>query len=405
MSRIMAAPTQRRTSIPLRHLHVLPFTSISHPDQHPFDLRNETSHSEVNKLNSAPRPISHPINNPKSPLHSILKKPQTAHSESQKTTRLLLPKPDGASITPPPVMPDLPPKEGTAGCQTIPKKAHFAPTRAARGTRRRPVFTRKSSQTTVPKVASPPRPRLVHSHPVKAFQAYDSFYDDGLGQLNRNVDSSDSAGEDVDADWADFDPFDAPVTLSQRTNRSSTPPKLEIMTDTFRPFKKTNTSPAALQDPMPHTDMVETVSPNPKPLDKDTQHAEPQYRRFPSGHRKYVMGPDKATDVPGFADAKRTPMPESMTDDLVRIIAEPHTVREEVTVPGQPWVWCEGRWRTPTEKQPLHDWMIRDEGLAQNPQPSYKPLVEKYFRTKFAEWMSGEIAMEESQNGTSIPHE
>lgn len=420
------SPKHERDSAPLLRLPVdpLPLTStISHLNQQPLHHLNQTPHSELTqnlyKMDNTPRLVPQalskpqPMNDPKSPLHSILKKPGTAQTEHQKTTRLLLERPNGTSVTRNPSTPptpgtgDHPAKEGTAGRQTTPKRAHFTTSRTARGTHRRPAFNRrKSTQTSVPKVSSPPRPRLAHSQPVNS---HDSFYEDGFMQLDWNVDSSDSAEGDVVTSWANFDPFDAPIRLSQRFNESITPPEIDLITEKYHPPKKTNISASDLADKLDPILLqgIETVSLYPEPTDKDNQQAEIQYRSISSTHRKYYTELPEGADVPGFTGAKRIPMPENMMDDLVSIITNTQPVEGEITVPSQPWVWCEGFWRKPTAKQPLHDWMIRDEYLSPNPQPSYKPLVGKGFRKKFAVWLQGVIAREENQkvqDGLSTAH-
>lgn len=90
-------------------------------------------------------------------------------------------------------------------------------------------------------------------------------------------------------------------------------------------------------------------------------------------------------------------MPETMMNDLVSIITNPSPVKGEITVPSQPWVRGEGIWHKPTGEQPLHDWMIRDESRAQNPQSSEKPLVAKGFRKKFAERQAGIVYVDDQQ--------
>lgn len=94
------------------------------------------------------------------PLHPILKKPNTAPNEAHKTTRLLLEKPGGESITQNPANSPTSPGKPLTSRQVSKKGAHFAPARPMRAGRRRPVFNRrKSSQNSIPKASPSPRDR------------------------------------------------------------------------------------------------------------------------------------------------------------------------------------------------------------------------------------------------------
>lgn len=94
------------------------------------------------------------------PLHPILKKPNTAPNEAHKTTRLLLEKPGGQSITQNPANSPTSPGKPPTSRQVSKKGAHFAPARPMRTGRRRPVFNRrKSSQNSIPKASPSPRDR------------------------------------------------------------------------------------------------------------------------------------------------------------------------------------------------------------------------------------------------------
>jgi hypothetical protein len=141
-------------------------------------------------------------------LHPILKRPQPAPAESHKTTRLLLDTSIGTKITLDPsdspiaimasstdqvpnTTDDLSPKstgliaEPTSAPDDAtrqgPKKAHLTTTRNSRGPRRRPVFNRrKSSQTSIPKAASPARRR---SEPTTKTEKSDTLYEDSYVEL------------------------------------------------------------------------------------------------------------------------------------------------------------------------------------------------------------------------------
>ncbi|CAI7605531.1 unnamed protein product [Penicillium glandicola] len=160
--------------------------------------------------------------------HPILKKSQPSQVETHKTTRLLLATPLGTKITldpsnsPTASMADefttkpggaghqrrkkastdpestlLPEKAGNQGLRKKsvasqsttsldnigqgPKKTYLAATRSGRGPRRRPIFNRrKSSQTSIPKTAPPPRRR---SEPTTKSEGADTFYEDSYVEL------------------------------------------------------------------------------------------------------------------------------------------------------------------------------------------------------------------------------
>ncbi|KOS45225.1 hypothetical protein ACN38_g3864 [Penicillium nordicum] len=157
--------------------------------------------------------------------HSILKKPQPSQVETYKATRLLLDTPLGTKITldpsnsptasmadepatnlgnqhhkktmdaEPTLMPEKVGNQGSkktsiAGNSTAipenvgqqgPKKTYLTATRTGRGPRRRPVFNRrKSSQTSIPKVAPPIRRR---SEPTTKADGADTVYEDSYVEL------------------------------------------------------------------------------------------------------------------------------------------------------------------------------------------------------------------------------
>lgn len=105
-------------------------------------------------------------------LHPILKKPATAPSETQtqKSARLLLERPEGGNITCNPSTPPTPasasPEDHHKNIPTTrpaPKKVHPATMRPIKGNRRRPVFNRrKSSQGSTIK-NQPSTPRAIES--------------------------------------------------------------------------------------------------------------------------------------------------------------------------------------------------------------------------------------------------
>lgn len=394
-----------------------PTSSISHLNKQQQNQPNQPSRPEltsaVTKAEAAPQPITQAqhkpklMNDPKSPLHSILKKPTSAQPEHHKTTRLLLERPDGTNVerspstAPTPCPDEAAAKPGPEGRQTTQKKPHFFLFRGARNTHRRPVILRrKTTHTTIPRAASPPRPRLNQSQPVipYPFKALDK--DIVMQQIHQDMESSD---EDVTESCPGSYPFDTPAPLSRQSTESTTPPETSSFIDALRESRRPFIHPS-VHVPIHNHDFA---------LPRETKKVRPVSQSFniniydedlkveqhisPHVHEAYHTTKPEGTYVPGFTNAKRIPMPKTMMNDLVSIITNPHPVQGNITVPSQPWVWSEGIWHKPTGEQPLHDWMIRDESLAQNPQPSDKRLVAQGFRKKFAERQAGIVFVDDQE--------
>lgn len=392
---------------PLLRLPVGPPTSpISHYDKHLQNNLNQTSHTElnsaINKMSAAPQPIPlaqpkpKPMNDPKSPLHSILKKPNTTQPEHHKTTLFLLEKPDGTSVlrspgTPPTPHPDdAAAKKGTGYRQkTTPKKPYFSLLKGVRNAYRRPVLPRrKTTQTTIPRATSPPPPRRNQSQPVLPLPLITLNEGALTQQLNQEMEIE-SGDEDVTDSCAGSSPFDTPAPLSRQSTGSTTPPQTSSFIDALRESRRPFIHPAVNVPTdnqilaVPRKTKIATAVP--QLFKNDDGRLEIEHYRSQSIHKTYYITQPEGTAVPGFTNAKRIPMPKIMLDDLVSIITNPDPVQGKTTIPSRPWIWSEGVWHKPDGEQPLHDWMIRDEDLAQGPQPSLKPLVAKDFRKKFAE--------------------
>lgn len=394
-------------------------SSISHIDKHHKNILIQLSRPAltlaIHKMDARPQPIplaqSKPktMNDQKSPLHSILKKSNIGQPEHHKTTRLLLERPDGTNVLRNPSAPVTPhPERAVAetskeGRQTTTTKPHFSLFKGVRNVHRRPVvLRRKTTQTAVPRTTSPPLPRRNHSQPVLPF---DVLKEDAFPQpLGQEMESSD---EDVPESYTSSSPIDMPASLSQQSTESTTPPQTSSFIDALResrsPFIHPSVSVSADNHSSALPRKTKTASAVPQLFNNHDKRHEIEYHSPPTIYRTYYTEQPEGTNVPGFTNAKRIPMSENMMDDLVSIVANPHPVQSQITVPSQPWIRSEGTWHKPSGKQPLHDWMIRDSNLPQNPQPSCKPLVAKGFRTRFAE-MQAVIATERAQEKVPPVH-
>lgn len=226
-------------------------------------------------------------------------------------------------------------------------------------------------------------------------------------QMDQDLDSNDSTDEDVEADWKDYDPFDAPSQLFHSPpSESCTPPELDTITGKLHSLKITNPDPTPTpeinplldhQDPIPPVGL-ESLSSIPNEQEKEKNNNPPEIQSDSSSNdfRKYNPVPANTLDVPGFTNAQRIPMPASMVDDLMSIITNTQPVQGEITTPAQPWVWCEGFWRTPTSRHLLLDWMIRHDEPELHPQPSKKPLVKRNFRASFLNRVNGRRSVKDN---------
>lgn len=340
----------------------------------------------------SPPPPAIPHSQSRSQLHSILKKPRTAQSEPQKTTRLLLERPDGQSITripsnpPTPNMSELSSKESQSSRPTN-KKTCFS---ASRNTKRRQVFNhRKSSQTSVPKVSSASQQS---SAPGKIFDSFDPLYDDdSLLKSAHNMQTDIISENEPGTSWLDVDSMRMSLPLSKQHNTalvSSQNTGLAI-SDTSHTAQQPNITPAVLamsdkQDPiLPQG--IETVSAEPsRTHENEKQTSEPWTLSSSESIIKQYNPPKiEPEDIPHFPNAKSIPMPETMCTQLVSIINNPEPLDEWIPLPERPWFLAEHAWLPLVQPQYLFDWMIRDHTCIPKPQPSKKELVDKEFRSKF----------------------
>lgn len=293
-----------------------PTSFISHINKAHQNHPNQSSHSAltstVTKAEVAPQLIPQaqnkpkPMNNPKSPLHSILKKPTSAQPEHHKTTRLLLERPDGTNIELSPSTASTPcPNEAAAkpnpeGRHATEKKPHFALFRGARNAHRRPVILRrKTTQAIIPRVASPPRARLNQSQPAIPYSSTILEKDIIMQQVNLDMASND---EDVTESCPGSYPFDTPAPLSRQSIESTTPPATSFFTDVLRESRRSSTHPS-VHVPTDSHDFAIPRGPNESRVvsqssNKYDEHSEAEQRGSPHAHRTYyTMKPD-GTQVP-----------------------------------------------------------------------------------------------------------
>ncbi|KAJ5573938.1 uncharacterized protein N7459_008365 [Penicillium hispanicum] len=354
------------------------------------------SMSPTPSIRASPRPIHHthsksqPVTTVQPPLQSILKKSHNAQSEPQKTTRLLLEKPDGASIRNPAKPPspifsdDSPPT--SPSFRPAQKRPIFPANRPGRGYRRRPVFNRrKSSQTTISKT-SPPQTQPEKADPgeakpgepkpveAKAAELFDPLYglDEDIKETSlapppdTGLDRKDQVGT-----WTDSDSASVDGALPIRPGHKYTGPFPRPKSFVHEPYL-----PRPRRIPHPE---IQTVSDDPNTPDQEKHGAEP---KDPSLSEPK---PEQGTAVPGLNGAKRIPMPASMENELLCILNNSDPPKEWVSLPSRPWFLNDNAWRELPEQHYLCDWMLQDEYFLQNPQPSRQPLVEKGYRQRFQE--------------------
>lgn len=332
----------------------------------------------------------------RSPLHSILKKPRTAQSEPQKTTRLLLKKPDGESITripsnpPTPNMSDLntkDTKENQAGHQTN-KKTSFSVSRASRNTKRQPVFNHRKSQTSILKESSPSQQSR---SPENLFESFDALFDDDSFLKSSHNSLTDVISEnEPGTSWLDVESMQMSLPVPKKQSATlvttSQDSGLAISNKTDRKEKQ-NITPAVhamsdKQDPvLPQG--IETVSAEPEPMSQTQTSEGSPLIRSSSEQPQDDATTTEPTDIPHFPGAKSIPMPEDMLNQLVDIVNNPEPLDEWIPLPERPWFLAEHAWLPLVPRQYLFDWMIRDHTFNPNPQPSRKELVEDNFRAKF----------------------
>ncbi|KAJ5833388.1 hypothetical protein N7474_001699 [Penicillium riverlandense] len=351
----------------------------------------------------------------KAGLHSILKKPHTAQSEPQKTTRLLLEQPDGNSITrnpsnpPTPNMAELNTQENHPA-RTGQKKTSFAAGRSKRGLRRRPAFNRRSSsQSSVSKFSSPIQSS---SHTYEVFGSYDQ--DDSV--LSPHV----TAGSDTTTatSWIDLKSVEASLPVPHPgtgTTGTMTPPSPDLaISDKVHPAKRPDIAPAVLaisdkQDPiLPQG--IETVSDDPQrePTQATKQKSEPE---IPSSFEDFFSFPE----IPDFPD---TPSPPDTTDqqpttdsipsspsltqlelaeadnstemliELFKIINDRDPLpagKDAPHVPIRPWFTAQRQWLPAPREQKLFEWMLQDHTSVIYPQPKNDRLLPRNYR---AQWVA-----------------
>ncbi|KAJ5176644.1 uncharacterized protein N7482_002521 [Penicillium canariense] len=372
-----------------------------HPQTDPIGSAIDPPHDDIVPARSQP------ANDLKTPLHPILKKPNNAHSEPQKTTRLLLETPGGGSITrnpsnpPTPNMPDLGRKDSTAG-KPGSKKTYLTAARTSRGSRRRPVFNRrKSSQSSVLKTSDPSDTRESHPDPAGTL---DPMYEDGsaLARLNRMPPQNVQSSLDVEAPWTDLDQFEL-TPIAQPSNPVA-PANTSLVSNNLPSSKDPAPDPAVLamshkKDPVLPQE-IETVSPglgsqDPYPAPQDAEPQDPSS----SETAAHIEG----TDVPGFPGAKCIPMPESMITDLVNLLTRPEPLQEQVALRHRPSFISEHMWRRIASQPVLDEWAVAEEHSCAQPQPSDRPVVLSGFRARFAKAVEDSIAEHKSTTPSAGP--
>jgi len=363
-----------------------------------------------------------PTSRSKSPLPPILKKPHSV--QEPKSARLLLQNPDGESVT---LNPSTPPNPNSAGLNAkdsgsdrkSPKKPQANPTRAGRGSRRRPVFARRrSAQASIPKVTPPRNQRLVNSHP----DAFDPLHNvdfmspDYISQ----VEVQGGMSPEPEDSWADIESAEASVSVATKPRKVPLPstslladrvhppvgsPGTSLLTNRLQPLKNPEISAAVLQitdkqDPILPPG-IQTVSGD-SSQNGTKQDAEPTdfsfSDAFPSTTNDAIhvipgTSPSTAvetvqmSDLPSFTETERVPMPKSMLDDMLNIIEDPTPIKGYIPLPIQPWFTVKHAWCRLPQQNYLLDWMILDDPTALNTQPSERRLVERGFRKNFDDQM------------------
>ncbi|KAJ5759965.1 hypothetical protein N7520_007121 [Penicillium odoratum] len=335
-------------------------------------------------------------------LHPILKKPKASTSAPPKTARLLIQQPGGDSITRNPSNPSTPnvvePKESIAG--RGPKRP-LTPSRT-RGGRRRPLIVsrRKPSQATTPKAAGTTKKQSAE-HTVRQNADQDSedresetsypmdeIFDDDDDMSSQPATPKSTERKTRDATWADHDhdqPFiDFPVTV--------TPAVASILTDGRNPTNPAIIiTPAGLsmdtQDPI-LSQGIPTVSAKAKQT--MNSQTEPQDNSLSETnslkHDFHPNWPAQGTPVPGFKDAYRVPMPESMMDELLDIITDKTPLDGFLPAPAPPLHSFIHAWHNLPHPYYRFDYMIQHLKIA-DPQPSERPLVSKDFRKQWIRFM------------------
>ncbi|KAJ5182767.1 hypothetical protein N7492_000383 [Penicillium capsulatum] len=368
--------------------------------------------SQPQKIPTLPRSIapptghshskSHPTEGQKS-IHPILKKPATAPSETQKSTRLLLERPDGGNIT---CNPSIPPTPRPASPSNYPKDVPAArpatrkppPTamRPVRGSRRRPVFNRrKSSQTSTIKSSAS---RSMESKGFKKSDRRSSVTDEEDSESSTQDNEVDSGHDEPEADQVPFpieispvtpsDPSDT-ITLTDQASVTDLPPSISRTTVTPTVVPISEKQESILSE-------IETVSQDPLPQGQAQQRAESPNTSSESEDRDLMT---QATDVPGLPGAKRIPMPKKMTKQLLRILRKASHTNEKIPLPNGPCVSAERVWLPVYPRAYLEDWMLQDESSSSAPQPSNRPLVTPGFRRRFEVEVEGWRKEEEALKG------
>ncbi|KAJ5647448.1 hypothetical protein N7490_003820 [Penicillium lividum] len=335
-------------------------------------------------------------------LHPILKKPNASTSEPPKTARLLIQQPGGDSITRNPSNPPTPnivePKDIIAGQR--PKRS-LTPSRT-RGGKRRPLIVsrRKSSQATTPKAAGTTKKQSAEEtagqkaehdseeRETEISYPMEEIFDDDDDMSSQPATPKSTERKTRDATWADQDhdqPFiDFPVNV--------TPAVASILTDGRNPTNPAIIiTPAGLsmdtQDPI-LSQGIPTVSAKPKQT--TGAQTEPQDNSLSEAdstkHDRNTNGPAQGTPVPGFKDAYRVPMPESMMDELLDVITDKTPLDGFIPAPARPLHNFTQTWQNHPRPNHLFDDMIQDSEIA-DPQPSKRPLVSKDFRKQWIGFM------------------
>lgn len=366
----------------------------------PWTFFSLTFH-QPQKIPSLPRAIapsaaghSHSKSHPTAghSLHPILKKPATAPSETQKSTRLLLERPEGGKITCNPSTPPTPTPASskdhikhTPAARPTQKKNHSAAMRTSRGNRRRPVFNRrKSSQPSIQYQPSLPRAIETRGNERPDRRARSTDLD---SESSKPESEAGNVHEDSESDIVPF-PIEISSPPAQQPSNNVTLADSTLVTDlTDSAIKASVTvtvTPTAL--PISETQQkIETVSQDPMPQDKGKQRAETMDSSSESEDPDQVV---EGTDVPGFPGAKRIPMPQKMQKHLLRLLKEarnPEDTNQKILLPNGPSTSTNRAWLPVYPQTYLEDWMLQGETSSSSPQPSNNPLVAPGFRKRFAE--------------------
>ncbi|CAL5872110.1 uncharacterized protein PFLUO_LOCUS6367 [Penicillium psychrofluorescens] len=352
----------------------------------------------------------------KAELHSILKKPRTAQSEQEKTTRLLLEQPDGNSITRNPSNPPTPNISELNTQEIQParmgqKKTSFAAGRPKRGLRRRPAFNRRpSSQLSVSKVSSssPTRP---DSNTYDDSGSFDLLYDYDDSVLSPRV----TAGSDTTTatSWIDLKSIEASLPLPHGdtgTTGTMTPSSTDLaISDKDHPARRPEITPAVLaisdkQDPILPPG-IQTVSEDPKraPTQATKQNSELE---IPSSSEEFFSFPEISDlpDTPSPPDTtdqqSATPSSPNLTQlelakadnsaamliELLKIIndRDPLPAGEEAPpVPIRPWFTAQRQWLPAPREQKFFEWMLQDHTSVIHPQPKKDQLLPRDYRNQW----------------------